>query len=491
MAFMTSGDMFDSVFGKELEKEPTALYLDELSIYLKNKHSPLAQAMGEYISMGRELSAFTCREDVFQDVAEELYERNIPYAATATKTGDRGFLVRAEDMAAANEATYAVRGKRSRTCLVLSGKEMLRQAAKEKEKNRSCIAIYGLSTGQAQMMKEGFAKHVEAAKIGLDKMKDGTVTLTVFAPGSIKKNIRQGADLCTIFLEMILSSGGPDGVSKQACSELKATMQSRLAKNFQDGKTNLNKNPLWIVGSGTQYICVTAGAFTYGRAVVDERNVLFNQEFQADAIQPDYRQMLVSYAQRIPFPMLTNNREEVIEHFLLQKEDGDAFDILDTAPDAKNRVWSRGEKQMATLMDRMITRKIQNDSIMIMDGRENEKFEHFKQELIVFLEHLRLGHIPDGYEPSEGKALFEIMKKHKLEGEMFGQAILFMQTIDAVLITTTIERLADIGAIIDREKELEKEERAEKARARMASHGAPKRRGFAAGSRTGSDMEKE
>lgn len=481
MAFMTSNTLFDNVFGDEPEKTPSEIFITELISYLKNKHSsPLARKMGVYLEKGGACTAFSCREDVFSDVAEELYEKELPYAATATLEGRFGFLVREADKEKAYEACNNVLERRSRTCLVMTGEEIMKQAAFSREADRSCIAIHGLASGQARLIQEKYALYIDAAKIGLDHMEDGTVTLTVFAKDAIKKNLRKGPDLCTIYMETILASNGPNGVRNQAYAELRVALQNKLAVSFNDEISNLNKTPLWVVGQGTQYLTIKANSFSYGRAIIDDDNVQFKTFYQADIAQPDYRQMLISFTERIPFPLTTYNQSEVLEHFRQQKSGGVELDLLDSAPDSKYRMYARGEKQLAKQIDLMITRKIQNDPIMQMDGRQNEKFTHYVEEFQSMMKAIIIGRMPEGYELADVKVLNEIMNKHKLDGEMYEQSLIALQSIEAVAITTTIDRIADVAEKIveekdAREREIEKQRKARETRTRGRTHSTPEK----------------
>ena len=152
------------------------------------------------------------------------------------------------------------------------------------------------------------------------------------------------------------------------------------------------------------------------------------------------------------------------------------MDVLDVSPSSQYRAYARGEKLLTKQLDQMVTRKIQNDQIMNMDGRQNEKFLHYIEALKELLKAFILGRIPKGYEPSDGKILQDILKKYQMDGEMYEQSLLAIRDIEAVTISASIERIADV------EKKIEKERGMEVARKREEK----KNRG-----RTKSTLEKE
>ena len=475
MAFLTSSELFDTVFGMAPKNKETKQFLTKLADYLQGKQaSPLAKTMGKHIAAGGTMASFTCREDLFMDIADELYEYEIPYAPTATNDGKTGFIVRKQDEEQAMQVCKEMLQVKGKFCRVLTGEDIIKKVAISKEQDKSCIAVYGLTPGQAQLMKDRFAKYFEHAEIGLDQMEDGTMMITLLAKDAVKRNIRSAPDLCTVYLETILASTGPNRIKNEAYAELKIAMQDRLAKGFYDGKTNLNKTPLWIVGYGSQYITITANGFTYGRAVRRGDEIQFIPYEQADTTQPDYKQLLISYSSRIPFPIVTYNSTEVIHHF--QRQTGEDMDVLDVSPSSQYRAYARGEKLLSKQLDQMVTRKIQNDQIMNMDGRQNEKFLHYIEALKELLKAFILGRIPKGYEPSDGKILQDILKKYQMDGEMYEQSLLAIRDIEAVTISASIERIADV------EKKIEKERGMEVARKREEK----KNRG-----RTKSTLEKE
>ena len=113
---------------------------------------------------------------------------------------------------------------------------------------------------------------------------------------------------------------------------------------------------------------------------------------------------------------------------------------------------------------------------MQMDGRQDEKFAHYVEELKSVMKALTLGRVPAGYELEDSKNIKDILDKHKMDGEMYEQSQVALQNIEVVMITTTIERIADVGEKIgeekgkrDREIEEQRKERASRMRGRTRS----------------------
>lgn len=480
MGFLTSAKTFDSVFEDAPQQTPAKEFLQEVAAYLKKKSTvPWAKDLGLWIESGKELSAFVCREDVMFDMAEELYEANVPYMVTTTVNGKIGFLVKQTDEEAAMAAKSRMLSRKGRSCMVVSSKEMLHQIGQSRETDKSCLAIHGLTRGQVQIIQDKYAEYMDVPKIGVDRMQDGTYTVSMFAKNSIKKNARAGVDFCRIFLETMMATSGPNAIKNNAYAALEADFKSWLAADFKEKGVNRNKTPLWIVGASKQFMKITEKDFIYGHAVMKNGTITLETEVQALADQPDYREFLVSYAFRIPYKSLTYDQTKVMRH-LSKANDTDEEDTLDNSPMSNYRVWARGEKKLAKAIDIMMTRKLQNDEIMVMDGRYNEKFHHYVQEAIHFFEALGLDRMPPGYDVEDIDVVKSIMEKHRMDGEMYEHTAQAMQAVEAIILTNTIERISDVNERIgikreeiERNKELEREERAarSKARAKSASKG--------------------
>ncbi len=460
MAFNTSSSMFDSVFGSEPEQAPSEHFLMELGAYLNKTKSPIAKTLGEHISKGGSLSTFTCREDLCSDVAEELYENDIPFVIVTSMDDRYGFAVRNEDSVYAKKASDTVLTRKGRVCIVMTSEDIKKQAAMLGESDCTCISIHGLKFGQAQLFKRKYTEYNDAAKVGVDHMMDGTYTLTFFSKDSIKKYANGTPDLCRIYLEVILATGGPYRAKVSQYAEAKAALTERLATNFMDLNNNLKKNPLWIVGNGWHYMKVDINGFTYGVASAKSNDITFNVISQADVAQPDYHGMLVSYASRIVNPSCTCNHNEVMEHFKhlqrkrrKEQEEKDYIDVLDTVPSPEEIVQRRGEKQLVSLLDTMIMRKIQNDPIMVMDGRYHEKFLHYTSELKNLMKEFCIGRLPLGYSKEDHVRIKEVLKKYNLDGEMYKQSLTNLKDIEAVEIKATVERIADISERIGKNRE--------------------------------------
>ena len=131
----------------------------------------------------------------------------------------------------------------------------------------------------------------------------------------------------------------------------------------------------------------------------------------------------------------------------------DEYDYLDISPTATYRVWDKGEKLLAAKIDNMLTHKMQGDEIMTSSGRWNEKFVHYSKEAANFLAGLAVGRIPPGFDKMDIAELKSIMRKYKLEGEMYKQAAVELNQVEALMITHTIERIADVNERIGSERE--------------------------------------
>ncbi len=483
MAFKTSTDVFDAVFGRQEKKNLPEQYLTEIAKYLQTRtHVPGAVALGEWILSGKSLFVFTCREDMTETLAEKLRVAEVPYAVLFTSSGQMGFIIRSADGKKADEIKAATLIEASRTCRVVSGEDMINLAAASKAKDKSCLAFHGLSKAQAYYIRDGYAKRFTHPEIGLDSMSDGTYTLTIRAQDSIKQNTRDDtSDICTILLETIMKTGGPNGRRNTYYAEMEEDYRERLSREFIEEGVNMNRTPLWIIGKGNQFVKITAQGFSYGHAVRKDV-VELKTELQVENVQPDFRQLLVSYTRRIPYKVFTYSSEAVIYHFS-KKEEGE-FDAADISPEPMYYVYNRGEQELAKTIDQIMTRKLHNEEIMIMDGRWHEKYARYMEEAQAVLRALAVGRLPAGYEPEDLIKIRSILEKYKMQADMYEMSIDLIEKIQAVPIIETIERVADVQKklgitreTLEREKEKAREERAAKRGRTPAIPTAPSSKG--------------
>ena len=478
MAFNTSNDDFDLLFGEETQT-PSERFHTDLMSYLRTKSNvPSAVKMAEWLADDKPVIAFKCRENVGLSVVEKLYENKIPYVTMISESGKLGFILRQCDKEAVEKANEEVLHEKSRFCTVISGSQMAKQASQSRETDKSCLVVHGLSRSQAEIMKRKYAQYFEAPKIGLDRRHDGTYDFTVFGRESVKRNSRGGPDICTLFLETLLETGGPDEARVNAEANMHSIFIERLAKNFDDPEINMNKMPLWIIGAGMNYMKVTSSEFVYGHVTIARNRELdFNQDAHASALQPDYREMLVSYAARFYNPIMTYNMSEVISHFG-GANDSNHLGPSSLLPNSKSRAWARGEHEMSLLIDKMLTRKIAGDPIMTMEGRWGEKFQHYANTAKEFMASLTTGRVPKGYEQSEISSLQEIMDKHGLEGSMFSKVSKNFTKINAITISDTRDRITNVAERIGESRDAIEKEKAREKAARMERTGRGSARAF-------------
>ena len=80
MAFQTSNDVFDAVFGKEQDISPAESFLTEISDYMKTRvNVPGAVDLGKWISAGKPLCTFTCREELTETLDQLLASEEMSF----------------------------------------------------------------------------------------------------------------------------------------------------------------------------------------------------------------------------------------------------------------------------------------------------------------------------------------------------------------------------------------------------------------------------
>ena len=460
----------------DAESVETAMgqFLEGLAGYLSGQPGPLPKILGAYIRGGGPLMVFSCREDVCASIVAELYTQQIPYALISSPDGQYGFLVRAEDQQKTENVQKAVLEMLSRRCEILTGDDIKRKAAASPDK--SCISLCGLTLGQEEIFRKKFAQLQENAELGVDRMKDGTYMVTLPTKDCIRTDNPDTADLCRAWLEMILSCGGPNGNRNQALAEYAFDLSCRLAKDFREPGVSLNRTPLWVVGNSQQYMRISANGFEYGRGQNRDQKVVLKPVARIDITNPSYRRLLVSYLSRIPFAVTTYDQNEMMAHLKKKKEAERSRDLLDTAPDARQVIMERGEREMAHKIDQLIKNKIRHDPVMIETKHYSEKFIHYSEELTSFMTSLTDELFPEGYSKEDIAALNATMSRYGLDGEMYRETLPEIHSVEIIEITDTIERIADIGEALEKEELARQEEARNRAAERSSVHSMTSRK---------------
>lgn len=445
MAFEASNADFYSVFGKPqaLKPSPSRTFLDSLTKYLLSKPSiQSAHDMGVWLSEKRPVSAFLCREDVVTDLAECLTEKGIPYAATVSAGGDTGFLIRAVDAPEVERLSRQVLDRMGHYLKVMSGQELREELSRARGQDKNVLSISGLSGEETRIFLSRYREYKDGSKVGVDRMQDQTYTISLPAGNSIKKSCRDGVDVCRIYLESAMAARGPNGSRNTARAILQERYEKALAHDFREEDVNLMRTPLWIVGTSRQYMKVTGRGFEYGYGIQNGDEVTLTPTVQADTLQPNYRQMLISYGERIPNKRMTYDSTEVINHF--RKNTNDAvLDVLDTTASVSEKMTGWGEKKIAALMDTMVMRKIQGDSIMLT-GKHDEKLLHYALEAASILEAVSAGYIPDGFEAEDMGALRALMDKYGIEETSYKDTAVMLSKTEVQVSARNFERITDL-----------------------------------------------
>lgn len=466
MPFETSAETFNAVFRGALEKKPFDYFLDELSRYLKSKPAVrFAAEMAAWIDARKPLAMFTCREDLLYSLVDDMLEGDVPHVVISSKPGKFGIMIPENAVEKSDQIKRIALAKRSGICKAVTGKDFLKIVAGTKASDKSVLAISGLSAAQAKLIQDKMALYMGITRVGVDKMQDQTTTLYFVGRESIKSSIRDEADLCRMYLETAMEVAGPYGEVRSASARLEQEFQDRLAMNFSQSGVNLNKTPLYIIGSGTQYMKVTGLNFEYGHVVMENKRPAMKPEFKADALQPDYRQLLISYSSRIPRRVMTYDNADVLRS--LGANMAKTHGTVDYSPSDTERLVRRGEGQIVALLDQMVTLKISGDVEMTIAGKWDEKFKHYCAEAARLIRSFIHGGLPKGYEAQDIIKIGEIAKKYGISLDDYEPVADMLTSPEVALLTSEVERIVDIQEVVERfqqeEKALQEQQREERA----------------------------
>jgi len=468
MAFATNTKTFDTIFGQTGEASPVDFFLDEISRYLKTKSSvKFAEAMSASIDKREPMSVFVCREDLVYDMSDEMLDENVPHVVVSAEGGKYGFLVLQKDLESIDRIKAVLLSKKSGICKTVSGKEYSRKKAMAKSADKSVLAISGLSDEKAYLLKQKMGEYFDVAEIGWDKMQDRTNTLYFDGKESVKKSVRDGVDMCRIFLEASIELDGSGGQARTAVALLEQEFENSLMNNFARKGVNLSKTNLYIVGAGTQYVRISGTGFEYGHIVLKDKRPAFSPEFKADGLQPDYRQLLTSYTSRIPRKIMTYDNAEALRCYYRATQNSEARDLR---PSDRERISLRASRKLSSMIDEMVKIKISGDQEMTISGKWDEKFKHYCNEASYLLTEMAAHRTPIGYGIDDIKSLRALAETYGFEIDDYKKAVKELREAEIYLLTSEIERIVDIEELVEHiqaaEKQRQEERREERARRR-------------------------
>lgn len=391
MSLRTAQENFKKAF-EDKDKSLTEKFLAELKAYVTVKAESKKQRyiiMKECMDNNEMLASFKMRNDVCDDMVEELLKRNIPFIIVTNRAGEYGFIIRSADRAITNEAIKEVLKKLGNYCEILTGEELITNVQKQKDRDKGLLAINGLTLQELKLLeklckKEGFLQFIAE-----DEMSDGTFRFMVYG-----KQAAADFKFAQILFTMIMMTEGSNKETnkKRIANEIK--VQKLRANNF--GRASGIKSPIYILGSGNQFMKIEQNAFSFGYAIKESGQVKIVEQFAANSSNPSFNSYEKTYLNRIPDPAATTNISQVMEHFARTYNEKDSLDFGMTQ-DERNRFF--GETVLINSILKVVSNHVIYDDIMNVSGRWLEKTGHVSFEAGKLLNGVINNEVPVGYEP--------------------------------------------------------------------------------------------
>ena len=426
MTFNVSNKAFEEAFGSKLtnsknkpgpkeSQEIVQEFLKDLQAYLKTQfNNPSAIAMHDWLKRGGKISSFTCRADVIENLEKGLKENNIPYILVQESKGDFGFLIRNKDKEKEKVIAREALKSAGNYCRVMTGKEAGEEYLQSKEKDKTMVAITNLSLEEITCLEDLCNTALPGEVIGIDKMEDGTFTLSCHGPTAIdwRRNNLFPLALSSAVVKMNGST------AKESRKETKLNIEYREAKiqGFPD-KNGENKKPVWVVGHQNKYVKRTSRGFELGHAEELGDKIILESDLKVDILDDRYTERLNSALSKITGHRCLYTLPDVIAYFKTRK------------PNYKN---TNLEAEMALLneVNKVVGSKIKLDSISSKEGSWDYKLKHYQSEISKVLAGIRDGKIPRGYSKNQMIALINLQQTLQ---------------VDANKLTPSINKLVEVG----------------------------------------------
>ncbi len=440
MSLRTAQQNFQKAFIAE-NKTLTKMFLSELKKYVEaRKDQQRYREILDCMKQNKPLASFLCRNDICDDLVVEMLSREIPFVLVTNRNGDFGFIIRSSDRALSNEAIKTVLRKLGSFCEIVTGDELMDIVQKLRDRDKGLLAINGLSFREMRLLekicrKKGFLEHMAQ-----DKMSDGTYRIMVYGKQAAKDNL-----IAISLLEMIMAMEGANkGINGRRINNELAVDDLRES-GF--GRNKAGFKPIYIVGSGKQYMKIEQNGFSYGNAVKEGEKLNFVEQFRSTIGSPGYNEYEISYLNRIPDTAATTDINQVYEHM----ENRNGRDSLDFGLNRQERDTAFGEALLVTGVMSVVIQNTARDDIMNVSEKWMEKTGHLTAEAGKVMTGLIKGETPIGYSDLSMKELKNIVVNYGLDMNNYTNVA---ATLNGVAITNERGSLELKGNVKDRIDEM-------------------------------------
>ena len=383
MAFKTSESVFRSIFGEgKAEKTLIDKFFYQLSTYLSQLGNDYqeAQKLADWIKNGNEMMCFECRADVVDEISDYFKDNAIPFIAITEPSGHLGYIIRACDEKKAGEARDAVLEERAKHCTILTMTELKDKISGLKTKDKNILYISDLTAEEADILREYCEQELNDNDIGIDEMEDGKYTFSFIGKKALQTKRRGDKNLPFVVLEAMMAAYGPNSAKVLRKARNHIALENAIGKRFKQEGINLNRTPAWVVCRDNQYMRIDETGFEYGRAVFENGDLNFKEEFTADVSMPDYDAQMNSYLMRMRDAAYTYNITDAYQHLCYPEES-----TLVERTTSADKIIRKFEHTLAQQIMISTERKCMNEPIMQMNERWDEKFNNIMRNASFFM----------------------------------------------------------------------------------------------------------
>lgn len=387
MSLKTSQESFQKAFKTE-KKNLTKEFINELEKYLRPRRRNRGNSLLlKSIKNNKPLASFSCRADLCDDLKLEMLKRKIPFVSVTSKNGEHGFVIRMEDRAAANDASKTLLKKLGTRCDVVTGEQLTELDNKMKKGAKGLLAVNGLSYKEMRLLEKLCKKNGFLDYMAQDKMSDGTYRVMVRGEKAVEKN-QMAFTLSQ--LVMMIAGKNKNLNAKRIDNELQ--VDNLRLNNF--GRNVNGFKPIYIVGSGNQFMKIEQNGFSYGYATRNRDDVNFVNKYSSNDSIRGFKAFEESFINRIPDYAATTEMNQVVEHFSRQEGTRDSLGFGLTDSERNNYL---GESMLVSSIMTTVIANSQNNEIMNASERWVEKTKYITSEAGRFLSGMINNEVPEGY----------------------------------------------------------------------------------------------
>lgn len=418
-------DGFASVFGgrEDIKQPDFEDVIKEIRNYLEKQPGPQAQALAEWMDKKHAMCGALVRQDVLENITNELYARRIPFlvASEGRGTGHSGILIRSCDRDKYNRMRDDVLSQMSYLVYTVPS-DTLEEFIMSGSGDKKIATLKGLQPEDARMIIKKSREMMGDTVMAVDYMEDGTCSLAFNGENFMhpKEGKRLGG-MDQLLLESVLNLHGFNKEKMEKAAERDTDFEEEFSALFPAATGD---DPAWVLGDGNLYLKITDKGFEYGESrIMEDGNPSFEKIREARRSDRDFIYQLTNAISTIKDPVTTYDAHKAYDHLK-------GIRPLSISLTDREQHMLAGERELAYVIAKAYERKAVSEGT-ITSGDYGQQLEEFCMDASSLIKAAMAGEkVPYGYSDRTMDRIVSVCRDYRMKMDDYTSACRFLESID-------------------------------------------------------------